>query len=250
MFLGIDVGTRFTKAVFWDGKIVSCTIEETKGDMKPTLKRISGASFSFCCSTGSGAEMVDFASVKEDEVVCLAIAARDIADVDFLLDIGGQSITAVSVDEAGNVVDFMRNDKCASGSGRFLEVMSSALGLGIEEVDAAASKAERKLSITSQCAVFAESEVISYVNNGESRENIIAAVCDTIAKLAVAQANRFGIGGRYTITGGVAKLRSITDRIVSAIRGEYVVFPHPQLAAAIGAAIIAKEEFGDVRRTR
>jgi activator of 2-hydroxyglutaryl-CoA dehydratase len=88
--------------------------------------------------------------------------------------------------------------------------------------------------------------VISYVNEGESKENIIAAVCDSIAKLAVAQANRFGMGGRYTITGGVAGFKSITERIAEAVGGEYVEFPQPQLAAAIGAAIVAEEEFGDV----
>ncbi|WP_290596635.1 MULTISPECIES: acyl-CoA dehydratase activase [unclassified Archaeoglobus] len=247
MFLGVDVGMRFTKAVLWDGEIVSTIIEETRGDMKPILERIKGVDdFKLCCSTGSGAELVDFAEVKEDDVVCLAIAARDIVDVDFVLDIGGQSITAISVDKEGNVIDFMRNDKCASGSGRFLEVMSSALGIEIEDVDTVASKANRKLSITSQCAVFAESEVISYVNEGESKENIIAAVCDSIAKLAVAQANRFGMGGRYTITGGVAGFKSITERIAEAVGGEYVEFPQPQLAAAIGAAIVAEEEFGDV----
>lgn len=248
MFLGVDVGMRFTKAVLWDGKVVSAAIEETRGDMESVLKNLRGkiGDFEHCCSTGSGAGLVDFAEVKEDDVVCLAIAARDIVDADFVLDIGGQSITAISVDKDGNVIDFMRNDKCASGSGRFLEVMSSALGIAVEEIDEAASKADRKLSTTSQCAVFAESEVVSYVNEGESKENIIAAVCDSIAKLAVAQANRFGIGGRYTITGGVAKFKSITERIAEAIGGEYVEFPNPQLAASIGAAIVAEEEFGDV----
>ncbi len=247
MFLGVDAGMRFTKAVMWDGKVLSEIVEETRGDMKPVLDKLKNAGdFKYCCATGSGAELIDFANVIEDDVVCLAIAARDMVDADFVLDIGGQSITAISVDKDGNVIDFMRNDKCASGSGRFLEVMSSALGIEIEDVDSAASKADRKLSITSQCAVFAESEVISYVNEGEKRENIIAAVCDSIAKLAVAQANRFGISGRYTITGGVAKFRSITERIRSAIGEEYVEFPQPQLAAAIGAAIVAEEEFRDV----
>uniref|UniRef100_A0A7C3MGJ0 2-hydroxyglutaryl-CoA dehydratase n=1 Tax=Archaeoglobus fulgidus TaxID=2234 RepID=A0A7C3MGJ0_ARCFL len=248
MFLGIDVGMRFTKAVLWNGKIISNAVEETRGDIEVVLRNLTGkiGKFEHCCSTGSGAELVDFAELKEDDVVCLAIAGRDIVDADFVLDIGGQSITAISVDRDGNVIDFMRNDKCASGSGRFLEVMSSALGISMEEVDDAVSKASRKLSITSQCAVFAESEVVSYVNEGESRENIIAAVCDSIAKLAVAQANRFGIRGRFTITGGVARFKSITERIAEAVGEEYVEFPHPQLAASIGAAIIAEEEFRNV----
>jgi len=246
MYLGVDVGMRFTKAVLWENGVVSSIIEETRGDLKPVLEKIKQLSFNFCCSTGSGADLVEFAGVNEDDMACLAIAARDLVDADFVLDIGGQSITAISLDKDGNVIDFMRNDKCASGSGRFLEVMASALGLDIDSIDKAVSEADRKLSITSQCAVFAESEVISYVNEGERRENIIAAVCDSITKLVVSQANRFGIRGGYTITGGVARFRSITDRVVNAIGGEYVEFPHPQLAAAIGAAIVAEEEFGDV----
>lgn len=246
MYLGVDVGMRFTKAVLWENGVVSSIIEETKGDMGPVLEKIKQLSFGFCCSTGSGADLVEFAEVREDDVICLAIAARDVVDADFVLDIGGQSITAISLDNDGNVIDFMRNDKCASGSGRFLEVMASALGLEIDSIDKAVSEADRKLSITSQCAVFAESEVISYVNEGERRENIIAAVCDSITKLVVSQANRFGIEGRYTITGGVARFRSITNRVVNSIGGEYVEFPQPQLAAAIGAAIIAEEESGDV----
>ncbi len=245
MFLGLDVGMRFTKAVLWDGeRVVAEVVEETRGDMEGVLKKIMDeiekrGGYEVCCATGN-AELVDFADVREDDVLCLAIAARDIANVDYLIDIGGQSITVLSADEEGNVIDFMRNDKCASGSGKFLEVVSSALGVEIERIDEFASKSDRKLSITSQCAVFAESEVISYVNEGERIENIIAAVCDAIAKLVVSQANRFGVSGNYTMSGGVAEFRSIRERIEGAL-GKAVEFPKPRFAAAIGAAIVAEE---------
>jgi predicted CoA-substrate-specific enzyme activase len=248
MYLGIDVGMRFAKAILWDGKIVSSTMVETRGDMNTVLDELKKkvGSFNYCCSTGNGAELVDFADIREDDVTCIAIASRDLVDVDFAIDIGGQSITVLSIDGDGNILDFMRNDKCASGSGKFLEVMSSALGVDIGRIDDFAAKADKKLTVTSQCAVFAESEVISYVNEGEGLENIIAAVCDAIAKLTVSQAERFGVSGRYTITGGVARFKAVTDRIAKAIGGEYVGFPMPQFAAAIGAAIVAEEEFSDV----
>ncbi|MFN3384800.1 MAG: acyl-CoA dehydratase activase [Archaeoglobaceae archaeon] len=243
MFLGIDVGTRFTKAVLWDGKIVKHVIEETAGNMKPVpnslLARVE--KFERCCASGNGPELVDFADTKEDDVVCLAIAGRDIVDADYLIDIGAQSITAVSIDRDGNVIDYVKNDKCASGSGKFLEVISSALAVDISEVDNFATASDKKLSITSQCAVFAESEVISYVNDGEKRENIISAVCDSIAKIVTSQVRKLNISGRYTITGGVAMFESITERIKRAIGGEYVRFPQPQLAVAIGAGIVAGE---------
>lgn len=243
MFLGIDVGTRFTKAVLWDEKVSKYVIEETTGNIKFVLNSVLGkvGEFERCCATGSGAELVDFADTKEDDVVCLAIAGRDIVDVDYLIDIGAQSITAVSVDRDGNVIDYVKNDKCASGSGKFLEVMSLALAVGISEVDNFATASDKKLSITSQCAVFAESEVISYVNDGEKRENIISAVCDSVAKIVASQVRKLNISGRYTITGGVAMFESITERIKRAIGGEYVRFPQPQLAVAIGAGIVAGE---------
>lgn len=243
MFLGIDVGTRFTKAVLWDGRIVKYAIEETTGNMKPVLNSLLSKveKFERCCATGNGAELVDFADTKEDDIVCLAIAGRDIVDADYLIDIGAQSITVVSIDGDGNVIDYVKNDKCASGSGKFLEVMSLALGIEVGEVDKFATSSDKKLSITSQCAVFAESEVVSYVNDGEKRENIISAVCDSIAKIVASQVRKLNISGRYTITGGVAKFESITERIRRNIDAEYTRFPQPQLAVAIGAGIVAEE---------
>ncbi|MCS7144201.1 MAG: acyl-CoA dehydratase activase [Archaeoglobaceae archaeon] len=246
MFLGIDVGTRFTKAVLWDGKLLSHVIEETTGNMNPVLESILAkfrkyGDFERCCATGSGAQLVEFADLREDDVICLAIAGRDIVNADYVIDIGAQSITVISVDKDGNVIDYIKNDKCASGSGKFLEVMSSALGIAFKELDNFALNSDKKLAITSQCAVFAESEVISYVNEGEKRENIISAVCDSIAKIVASQVKKLSINGRYTITGGVANFTSITERIRKNIGGDYVIFPSPQLATAIGAGIVAEE---------
>lgn len=246
MFLGIDLGTRFTKAVLWNGKVAGYVVDETAGNMKPVLDSMLAkikkfGKFERCCATGSGAELVEFADIKEDDVVCLAIAGRDIVNADYVIDIGAQSITVISIDKDGNVIDYVKNDKCASGSGKFLEVMSSALGIDIRDVDKFAMISNKKLSITSQCAVFAESEVISYVNDGEKRENIISAVCDSIAKIVASQVKKLSIEGRYTITGGVANFQSITERIKKTIGGDYVSFPQPQLAVAIGAGIVAEE---------
>lgn len=178
---------------------------------------------------------------EKTTVVCLAIAGRDIVGADYVIDIGAQSITVISVDEEGNVIDYVKNDKCASGSGKFLEIMSLALGIEISDIDRFASKANKKLSITSQCAVFAESEVISYLNEGESRENVISAVCDAIVKIVASQVNKVKIRGRYTITGGIANFSSVTERIKRTIGGDYIEFPNPQFAAAIGAGIVAEE---------
>ncbi|MCX8172957.1 MAG: acyl-CoA dehydratase activase [Archaeoglobaceae archaeon] len=250
MFLGIDVGTRFTKAVLWNKKPINCIIKETVGEMKPVFDSIlketkKSGNFVRCCATGGGAKLIDFADIVEDETVCLGIAGRDVVNADYIIDIGAQSITVLSVDKDGNVLDYVKNDKCASGSGKFIEVISSALGISLSELDNFVSHSNKKLSITSQCAVFAESEIVSYMNMGERREDILSAICDSIAKIVVSQANKLKIDGRYTITGGVAKFESVVERLRKSIKGEYVRFPQPQFAAAIGAGIIS-EEFQDV----
>jgi len=161
--------------------------------------------------------------------------------VDRVVEIGGQSISAMLLDPDGDLLDFVRNDKCASGSGRFLEVMSDALGIPIGELDEHAARASRDTPLSSQCGVFVESEVITHVNNGERPEDIAAGLCDAVARIVTSQARRFGTANRYTFTGGVAKVKTVVDLIRKRLDGEYQPFPHDtHLAAAIGAALLAE----------
>ena len=194
--------------------------------------------------TGSGAEFVEDADILEDEIACIAWAVHCyLPDVELVVDIGGQSITSLLLDEEGNVVDFMRNDKCASGSGRFLEVMSDAVGIPIAEIDEAASRSTRQIPISSQCGVFVESEVITHVNNGEKPQDIVAGLCDSVARIVTSQARRFGVGNRYTFTGGVARVKTVVDLIQKRLDGEYQPFPlDTSLVAAIGAALLAEAD--------
>jgi (R)-2-hydroxyacyl-CoA dehydratese activating ATPase len=249
--MGVDVGSLFSKAVVLrDEEMVASEIRETTGNVAQELDDLIASvldqaglkpeDVEVCVSTGTGGDLVKPAEFDEDDVACLAMATRHfLPEVAVVINIGGQSIATVLSDDEGEVLDFMRNDKCASGSGRYLEVMSGALGVKVDQIDATAGQAEQRISISSQCGVFAESEIVSHVNQGEPVPDIVAGLCDSVASIVISQAMRFGGGDDYTITGGVARIDSVTSMMQERLRGNYHPFPiDPMLAAAYGAAII------------
>jgi predicted CoA-substrate-specific enzyme activase len=253
--LGCDIGSLFSKAVIMDDdKLIASKVIETTGNI---AQEVDDLIRSLCdetgieqekldgiVGTGSGGEFVTDADFLEDEIACIGWAAHNyLPDLDLVVDIGGQSITSLLLDGEGDVVDFMRNDKCASGSGRFLDVMSNAVGIPIDKIDDVVSQSTKRVSISSQCGVFVESEVITHVNNGEKPEDIVAGLCDSVARIVTSQARRFGMGKNYTFTGGVAKVKSVVDLISERIEGQYLPFPEDShLAAAIGAALLVEPE--------
>lgn len=257
--LGVDVGSLFSKAVVLRGEeMVASEISETTGNVARELDGLIAAvlekaglrreDVEACVSTGNGRDLVGTADFDQDDVSCLAVAARHfLPEVAVAIDIGGQSIAMVLSDAEGYVLDFMRNDKCASGSGRYLEVMSRALGVEVDRIDEVAERAERRVPISSQCGVFAESEIVSHVNRGEPVPGIVAGLCDSVASTVISQALRFGVSGGYTITGGVARIAGVTGIMRERMRGKYQPLPiDPMLAAAYGAALLAgmEEEAG------
>lgn len=255
MTMGVDIGNIFSKAVVWkDEELVASGIIDTTGNiseevgglLEEVIKSAGVEKKDLECivATGSGADLVSEAEYEDDEVTCVGIAAKSLVpEIDLAIDIGGQSITSLLLDEDGEVVDFMRNDKCASGSGRFLEVMSDALGVEVPEIDETVALSKKPVLISSQCGVFAESEIITHVNEGEKTADIIAGICDSVANIVVAQARRFGMADNYTITGGVARVGTVVRVINEKLGGSFHGFPHdPRLAAAIGAAIIGTLE--------
>jgi predicted CoA-substrate-specific enzyme activase len=252
--LGLDIGSLFSKAVVMeDGEVLSSAVIDTTGNVADEVDSLIDAVLSAAGITrddldgmgvtGRGADMVELGDVSKDDVSCIGKAVSHLVpDVSLVLDMGGQSITSILLDEEGDIMDFMRNDKCASGSGKFLEVMGGALGVKIAELDEFAGRATKKVSISSQCGVFVESEVVTHLNEGEDAAAITAGVCESVAKIVISQALKFGFQDDYTFTGGVGKLKSVTDRARQRIRGAYHEFPcDPQLAGAIGAALFAEE---------
>ena len=253
-YLGIDVGSLYTKAVVLeDEELLSSQVMETTGNVVEEMEGLVEAVLASAdvtrdelggvCVTGRGAELVEIDGLRRDEISCLGEAiGRLVPHVSLVLDVGGQSVSSILLDEEGGVVDFMRNDKSASGSGKFLTGMGAALGYGIDELDEVAARAENKVPVSSQCGVFVESELITHVNEGREPADIIAGICESVAKIMISQALKFGFQDEYTLTGGVAKLESVTGPASEKIRGDYHAFPYdPQLACAIGAALCAEE---------
>ncbi|ABW66704.1 acyl-CoA dehydratase activase [Desulfosudis oleivorans] len=250
--VGCDIGSIFTKAVLMDeDDLLASRIIRTTGNIGREINGLiqdttahggkAAADVEKIVITGAGAEMAPRAGIMEDQITCVAAAgAYYLEEVELVIDIGGQSITAIRIDEDGDVANYMRNDKCASGSGRFLEVISNKLGVDISRLDQEAGRALSSVGLSSQCGVFMESEVISHVNQGIPRQDILAGVCETVANLVVSQGRRFDGVAHYTITGGVARIETINAIIDKKMSGQYHPFPFdPQLAGAIGAALLA-----------
>ncbi|MBN2027708.1 MAG: hypothetical protein JW854_13205 [Actinobacteria bacterium] len=253
-YMGIDIGSLFTKAVVIEGdELLAAEVIETTGNITEEVESlldgvlaaagVSRDELGGIGVTGRGAELVELGDVRRDDISCICEAvSRLVPGASLVLDVGGQSVTSILLDEDGGVVDFMRNDKCASGSGKFLTVMGAALGYGADELDAVATKATNKVPVSSQCGVFVESELITHVNEGVEPADIMAGICESVAKIMISQALKFGFQDDYTLTGGVAKYESVTGPAKGKIRGDYHVFPYdPQLACAIGAAMSVEE---------
>ncbi len=253
--LGLDIGSLFVKAVVLrDGDIVASQVTDTTGTIADELDALieqlladaglSRDDLDAVCVTGRGADAFPEADLRVDDISCIGAAVRHFfPETDTVLEMGGQSITSILLDEDGGIIDFMRNDKCASGSGKFLEVMSAALGVGIGQIDEVASHSQKKVPISSQCGVFVESEIITHVNEGEDPADIIAGLCESVAKILISQALKFGFRDTYTFTGGVATLDAVTSRATARIQGTYQPFPiDARFAGAMGAALLAEAE--------
>lgn len=193
-------------------------------------------------ATGYGRKSVTMADRAVTEIMCHAAGARYLdPSIRSLIDIGGQDSKAVVMDENGRVTNFTMNDKCAAGTGRFLEVMARALEADLDEFGALSLRAERPAKISSLCTVFAESEVISLIAKGETRENIIAGIHEAIASRVSAMANRIGLIAPILMTGGVARNIGVVRALEKVIGMPVVVSPRAQVAGAIGAACLARE---------
>lgn len=250
---GIDIGSITAKAaVLNDGQILGTKVMFTgynaklagKMVMDDLLKEVQLGSDAIhgVVSTGYGRNSVDFADKSITEITCHGVGAHFInPQVRFIIDVGGQDSKVIKIDQDGRVIDFAMNDKCAAGTGRFLEVMARALEVDLDEFGPICLRAEKPSKISSICTVFAESEVISLISKGETRENIIAGIHDSVASRISAMARRVGVVEPVMMTGGVAKnigaVKALEGRLETAIQ----VSSYAQVNGAIGAAILARK---------
>jgi predicted CoA-substrate-specific enzyme activase len=251
---GIDIGSITAKAaILKDSELLGTSVIFTGYNAEAAGRRVFDellaelgllpARISRIIATGYGRKSVAIADKAVTEIMCHAAGARFLdPSVRSLIDIGGQDSKAVVMDENGRVVNFTMNDKCAAGTGRFLEVMARALEADLDAFGALSLTAARPAKISSLCTVFAESEVISLIAKGETRENIIAGIHEAIASRVSAMAGRIGLIAPILMTGGVARNIGVVRALEAVIGMPVVVSPQAQLAGAIGAAVIASQE--------
>ena len=193
-------------------------------------------------ATGYGRVAIDYATKQVTEISCYARGIHFLnSQIRTVIDIGGQDSKVIAVSPKGKPSDFQMNDKCAAGTGRFLEVMARAMQLELTELGAMSAGSKNQVVVSSMCTVFAESEVITLVAEGAAREDIVAGLRRAIAKRVGAMVKRVGIVPPIAFAGGVAKNAGVR-RALECELGESLIIPdEPQIIGALGAALVARD---------
>lgn len=248
---GIDLGSGSTKCVILDAdkSVVGKGMAKTRADFELVATQVLEAALSdaglkrkeisYIATTGLGRYAINFRDIQITDLTCAARGAHHLFPTTlFVLDMGAQSTRAIKLREGGKVKEFHMNEKCAAGSGGFLERAAKYLEVSVEEIGALSMKSQAPQTISSVCAVLAESEIINHVSDGKTVEDILRGIHDSLADRALGQLKRIGISGEVTFVGGVA----LQDGMIAAVRGKFGVpvnIPHePQYTAALGAALL------------
>lgn len=261
-FGGCDAGSTYTKCVIIDenGKIVAAVTKRSrinpvlsaKDALDEAVSQVDGLNsaeeLTYLIGTGYGRNKVPFADENISEISCHAMGVH-VTDpsVKAIIDIGGQDVKGIAIDTDGTVLNFAMNDKCAAGTGRFFESMARAFEMSLDEFSNLSLTAKNVIPITAQCAVFAESEVISLVGEGKPMEEIAAGIQLSVAKRCFVMAKKAGAADSVTLTGGCAKNEGLKKAIEKVLKINVVDLPtDPQLMGALGAAEYARQKGSNV----
>ncbi len=260
LFGGIDVGSLSAQAVIiQNGDIVASSSIRVKPNPLDSARTVlytvleqaglEMGDLGFTVSTGYGREQVQkegFSQANVSEISAHGKGAQWlIPSVRTVIDIGGQDAKVIKVNEKGELADFVMNDKCAAGTGRFLEVMARTLGLGLEELGPLSFQARNPIELSTRCSIYCETEVLHYLQRGAEKADIAASVNRTMAERVMALVRRVGAEKEVTMTGGVAKnvaVRKELERLLGLRMLEYPV--DSQIVGALGAALLAREMGG------
>lgn len=250
--IGIDIGSTGTKGVLWRDGIVDEELLPTGWNhreaglraLQTLLSRQGIGKGDVACvvATGYGRKTADFADTTVTEITCHAKgAAWLLPEAKSVLDIGGQDSKAILLGSSGDVVDFLMNDKCAAGTGRFLQVMSHLLDYDLDELgDISADMPPEKIS--SMCTVFAESEVIGLLAEGAQKSGIAVGLLDAMASRAAAMLRKIGAKPPVAFTGGASRCRNLVKLVARHLEGPVLFSPKGQMAGALGAALVGSEK--------
>ncbi len=250
---GIDVGSVSTEVVILNSennKIESYMIVSTGSDSKNSARNafhdslnkagLKDNELNAIVATGYGRINIPFADKNITEISCHARGAvSSFPDLKMVIDIGGQDSKVIKL-EGGNPIDFLMNDKCAAGTGRFLEVMAKALEINLEEFAPIFIKTDDRVDITSTCTVFAESEIVSLIGQGTDKNKIIKGLIYSIANRITSMVERVGLEEPVCMTGGVAKNLGVVRALEEKLGVKINIPDEPQITGALGAAYLAQ----------
>ncbi|HEY95931.1 MAG TPA: 2-hydroxyglutaryl-CoA dehydratase [Dehalococcoidia bacterium] len=252
--IGIDIGSLNTKAiVLGDDSILSRAVGLTGDNVESQARKVLDSALSQTglnldslpiLATGTGAKLVSFTSSQKSVNTCMARGIHYLyPSVRMVIDMGAESTTVVKVNTRGRLEDWANHDKCASGTGLFLQQMAKLMKLSLEEMSELSMKAKGRADITNTCAVFAESEVISHVHRvpPTPMPDIAAGIYYSVVSRVIALCKRIGIEKDIAVTGGVSLIDGIIYSLESELGFEVLRPEFPQSVAALGAAIIARE---------
>lgn len=253
VFAGLDIGSVSTKVVILNENktVLFHQVIPTGANSKKSAEKCMHTAFEKAkipiesitnlIATGYGRKIVPLKSSEVSEISCHARGAHFLfPDTRTVIDIGGQDSKAIRLDENGEAVDFNMNDKCAAGTGRFLEEMAKALETTVEDLGKLSLESKKALVISSMCAVFAESEVVSLLAEEEKREDIAKALHNAVVDRVLSLAHKVRVKDAVTLTGGVAKNAGVTASLKFKLPNVTLHIPEePQIIGALGAALIA-----------
>jgi benzoyl-CoA reductase subunit D len=249
--IGYDLGAAYTKVVVLkDGKVVGKGIAKTTLEAEESITAARKAALAEAeidegqidkvGATGSGRKLVKKPDVETTDVSADAAGVNYVdKEIKTVIDVGGEEARAVKVSEDGKAINFAVNDKCAAGAGAFCEAMARAMQVTLQEFAEYSLKSKQRIPINAQCAIFAESEVVSLVSDETPREDICRAVHDGIAERLTSMARRVGIEGKVGLIGGAVLNKGLVASIKEGLRTEVAVLPDAQYVSALGVAVLA-----------
>ncbi len=252
---GCDVGSLTAEAVVMEnGTILGSEIirvrpkpEQSARDVMDTLLKrlnLTYEDLDYCVSTGYGRETISFADDNVSEISCHGRGAHWLVpSIRTVIDVGGQDCKAIKVDKDGFLDDFVMNDKCAAGTGRSLELMSEALGVDVSQLGPLSMDSSEIITITSQCSIFSEMEIMHYLCEERNAADIAAGINEAMARRVKMLVGKIGVTDAVGITGGVSKNIGVVKNLEKMLGKEFVEFQEdPQIIGALGAAVFAAEK--------